>query len=149
MGRVKIEWRDAPTMNPKNTRQLRALIERRTLTHLWGARHFVVPRLVTDIFGDGRLLLGLSPIRFRPNYFVVRIDSGWSISNWDQQNPMPPGEWLDRVYDSIQDEFGEWPWAKAYGLRWTEEEGDENDSRIQFRDGCEWWDMGWPRIRRR
>jgi hypothetical protein len=144
----KIEWRDSPTMNPRNTRQLRALIERRTLTFLWGQRRFVTPRLVSEVFGNGRLLLGLRPIMFRPYYFVVRIDSGWSISNWDQENPMTPSEWLDEIYDSIECEFVEWPWARVYGLHWTELEGDENDSRIHFSDGCEWWEMMWPRLRR-
>lgn len=144
-----IEWRDSPTMRPRNTRQLRPLIERRTCTSLWGQRRYVTPALVSEVFGDGRKLLALSPIMYRPNYFVVRIDSSWSISNWDRQNPMTPGDWLDRVYESIEDELVEWPWAKSYGLRWSEDERGERSSRIDFSDGCECWEMSWPRLRRR
>jgi hypothetical protein len=135
-------------MSPRATHKLRELIERRTCAYLWGKRHFVVPRLVSQVFGDGRKLLGLAPIMFRPNYFVVRIDSRWSMSNWDQQNPMVPHDWLDNVFDSIEEEYVEWPWAKAFGFKWSDDPLVDCNSRIDFSEGCAWWEMPWPRWRK-
>ena len=143
-----IEWVDHPTMNPRNTNQLRPLIERRTCKYLWGKRHFVVPRLVDKIFGNGRTLLALYPINFRPYHFVVRIDSGWSISNW-VDGPKTPSEWIDEVYDATEEEYVEWPWAKTFGLRWSDDEQADCNSRISWDGGSCWDEMGWPRWARR
>lgn len=136
-----LEWSKHPTMNPRNTNQLRPLIERWQIATLWTQRHRIMPRLVTEVFGDGRRLLKLFPIMYRPNHFVVRMDSKISIDYGD--------DWLHEIYNAIEEEFVEWPWAKAYGLKWHEDDGDENDSRISFRDGSCWSEMYWPRLKQR
>ncbi len=136
-----LEFIDHPTMNVRNTRQLKPLIERWQIERLWGQPHRIMPRLVTEVFGDGRRLLALYPIMYRPNHFVVRMDSKIEITYAD--------DWLDEIYTSIEDEFYEWPWAKAYGLKWHEDDGADDDSRISFEDGSCWSEMGWPRLKRR
>ncbi len=140
-------------MNPRNTNQLRRLIENRQAVHHWGRPHIVTPRLVSHVWGDGRKLLALYPMMMRPNHFVVRLDSSWSTSNWDRDAKVGPHEWLDGfrgtpgVYDVIEDEFVEWPWARMYGLRWADR-GEERSSRVDWNDGCTWSEMSWPRLRR-
>lgn len=87
-----------------STKRLRERIERRRATSLWGQKRFVTPRLLDRVFGDGKQLIWLSGINTRPAYWVVRIDSKWSISNW---NPSPnPSDWLEDVYQAIEEEFG-------------------------------------------
>jgi hypothetical protein len=144
-----LEWQDDPPFDPFNTKRLRRLIEVRQAAYLWGKRYIVTPRLVDRVFGNGRLLLGLSPIMFRPERFVVRVDDRWSISNWDRNNEMTPSEWIDAVYDSIEEEYVEWPWSRRFGLRWSDDDYDERKSNIDFSDGCVWWEMRWPRLRLR
>ncbi len=148
-GKRKLEYMRTPTMHPRCTKALRRLIERRTVEYLWGQRRIVIPRLCSKIFGNGRKLLALSPIMYRPNYFVVRIDSNWSTSNWEtDESKMPPSEWLDRVYDEIEAEFPEWPWARQYGLRRTEDDSDDRSSRTDWSDGSTWSEAFWPRLKR-
>jgi len=137
----EIEWSDEPTMDVHETEQLRPLIERWKIEHLWGQPRRIKPRLVTDVFGDGRRLLCLYPLMYRPNHFVVRMDSTVEIRH--------AGDWLDEIYEAIETEFYEWPWARAYGLRWHANEGAENDSRLSFEDGSVWDEMRWPRLKRR
>lgn len=134
-----IEWCDEPTMNPSNTEQLRLLIERWQIATLWAHRHRIKPRLVSEVFGDGLRLLAIYPTMYRPNHFVVRMDSQVGIDYAD--------EWLDPILDAIEDEFYEWPWARAYGLRWHEDETADRDSRISFEDGCSWSELRWPRLK--
>lgn len=136
-----IEWVDHPTMSPRNTEQLRPFIERWQTAYLWSNPHRIKPALVNAVFGDGRTLLKLYPIMFRPNHFVVRIDSATNTRHAD--------DWLDDIYEAIEEQFYEWPWAKAYGLTWHEDDGADDDSRLSFADGSSWGEMKWPRLRRR
>lgn len=141
MRTADLEFSDHPTMNPRNTNQLRPLIERWQAAHLWGQPHRIKPRLVTHVLGDGRRLLALYPILYRPNHFVVRMDSKVNITYAD--------DWLDEIYDAIEEEFYEWPWARSYGLRWHKDDSAENDSRVSFSDGSSWEEIQWPRMKRR
>lgn len=131
-------------IRPRETNALRRAIERRTTIYHWGQRRIVTPRLVSHVFGDGQLLIGLAPMMYRPNRFVVRIDSAWHLSNWAQGPRLV--DRLDNIYDAIEDEYPEWPWAKSYGLRWTDDEMDDRSSRTNFGDGCTWWEMDFPRV---
>ncbi len=128
-------------MNVRNTEQLRKLVERWQIAKMWGQRYRIKPRLVSEVFGDGRRLLCLYPIMFRPNHFIVRMDSKIDM----QEN----FDWLDKIYESIEEEFYEWPWAKAYGRTWHEDESADMDSRLSFSDGSSWGEMQWPRLKKR
>ncbi len=87
---------------------LRSRIERRRAARLWGQKHFITPRLLTMIFGDGKKVIWLSSINVRPAYWVVRIDSSWCIENcWHPKDELKePSEWLENVYQAIEEEFG-------------------------------------------
>lgn len=136
----EIEWVDEPAMDVRDTDRLRPLIERWTVEKLWGQPHRIKPRLASEVFGDGRRLLCLYPTMYRPNHLVVRMDSRADIKWAD--------EWLDEIYESIENEFYEWPWARAYGLRWHEDASADNDSRLSFSDGSSWGEMQWPRLKK-
>jgi len=77
-------------------------IEKPHLRKLWGSDREVHPKLVTEVFGDGKLLVGITPTNTRPEYYVVRVDSKFAgrLDDTDFR------DLLDEVYDSIFDQFG-------------------------------------------
>lgn len=87
-----------------DTARLRAIVERRHKTTFWGRTYFVTPRLVNRIYGDGKKLVGIVPLNTRPNYYVVRVDSTWSPSNWDTGPTL--GEHTDEMLWDIEEQFG-------------------------------------------
>jgi hypothetical protein len=91
---------------------------------LWGRPHQIQPVLVETVFGDGQQIIGLEPINHRPNYYVVRVDSHWTLDNHDWDHPHPLSDHLDDIYLAIEDEFGNARWCKVCG---EEEEDDEHD----------------------
>lgn len=102
------------------------LLPRRRRT-LWGSHYMVRPALVKATFGNGRKLLGLSPIMHRPNYYLVWIDDRWDLHNGPEWIDL-----LDSVWDAIGEEFGTRR-HRANGTgryRWPEEDAP---------DGCYWW----------
>jgi len=120
-------------------KRLRAVIERRQVAYLWGQRKFITPRLLGTFFGDGRQLVAFSPVNTRPNYYVVRIDSGMVLSNWDKTGRPILLDLTDSIWEELEDEFGECH---------CEEDGKE--CRCWFPivdDGCgsEWWGLNWPK----
>lgn len=86
---------------------LRATVERRQAASLWGKKHFVTPRLCFTVFGDGRKLIFLTPMSTRPNWYVIRIDSKWSLDNHESDDELlPPRDWTDDVIDALEEQFG-------------------------------------------
>jgi len=84
--------------------EFRARIEQPHGRRMYGQWYEVHPRLVSEKFGDGRKLIGLAPIMTRPQYYVVRIDSRWTIDN---RKPGPClYDHLDEIYEAIEDEYG-------------------------------------------
>lgn len=118
------------------TERLRDAIQRPTKTSLWGQGCTVVPVFVDERFGDGGKLIWLEPIMTRPQYYVVRVDSSWNISNYA---PSPTvGEHVHEIERCIEEEFGY---------------GDDEDDRGRERSnpwpalasgGCSWGEMDWP-----
>ena len=105
---------------------------------LWSQPYMVRPALVKARFGNGKRLIGLLPIRHRPNYYLVWIDSKWDIDGDEIR------EALDDIWNAIAEEFGERP-HDSQTYRWPEEDSS---------DGCSWFeadafDVLPPRIRRR
>lgn len=121
------------------TEELRPLVERRQRVRWWGRYEWITPRLCGEVFGDGKQLIALAPIMFRPNHFIVRIDSGWNINNHASDCELLIDN-LDEIYDAIEEEFCDWPWAKKYGLK-----GEE--ARIDWNDGSAWWNEKWPELK--
>lgn len=91
--------------NDKETRRLRRLIERPERCQFWGQWYTITPRLIGQVFGDGKNLICVTPLATRPNYFVVRIDS----SVRDVRDPFPAdGQWslLEDIMLAAEDEYG-------------------------------------------
>ena len=96
---------------------------------LWTRPHMVRPAYVKRKFGDGKLLLALTPIMHRPWYYLLWVDSKMDLEHdeaWLDQ--------LDEVCDRIGDEFG------------TRERDDNGDPEPRYRwpeedssGGCAWW----------
>lgn len=119
--------------------RLRKIIEREEVAHLWGQPHRITPRLCTHVFGDGMQLLLLEPIDTRPNYYVVRIDSTWELSNWyDGPKEQLCGH-LDEIYDAIEDDFGPKPECECDGVGSDDCPSCNGYFPIPFLDnGCSW-----------
>lgn len=73
--------------------------------HFWGHEEIVTPCLVPTVYGDGKQIIALSPLNSRPQYYVVRIDSQWSLSN-DAQEGEVIYDHLEALYDAIEDAYG-------------------------------------------
>lgn len=91
------------------TRRLRGLIERPERVRFWGRMHTITPTLIAKTFGDGKLLICITPLATRPNHFVVRVDSRTE----DVRDPAPqmPRDahaygLLDDIMEAAEEEFG-------------------------------------------
>ena len=127
----------------KNPHVLRRKIEQAERVKFWGCRYTITPRLVHEVFGDGRKLVGLSPMNMRPNYWVIRIDSGTDLES---------DEWydtLDEIYESIALQFGttdfECDDCGESGLSDSDCHCQEYRwfPAIDFKGSC-WFAMEWP-----
>lgn len=68
-------------MEPSALDDLRTRIEVEETARLWGQKHTITPRLVGQIWGDGKKLIGIQPLNTRPNYYVVCGDSNWDLES--------------------------------------------------------------------
>lgn len=130
----------------RDTPRLRALVERKKLVRWWGRKTFVTPRLVSAVFGDGKRLIALAPMMYRPNHFIVRIDSGWNLDNQASDCELLIDH-IDDIYETIEEEYYDWPWWKSYGLKPGRDYGEEDSARVCFEDGSTWWEEEWPSVR--
>jgi hypothetical protein len=64
--------------------QLRASVEVEEEVGFWGSIYNVTPRLLSEVYGDGRQLVAFETFDTRPYYYVVMADSGWDLSNYSQ-----------------------------------------------------------------
>lgn len=83
---------------------LKADVEREEEQVLWGQVYRGTPRLVSEVFGDGKQWVGWRPLASRPNYYVVRVDSRWNLSNWGRGEPL--SDHITDIYQAVEDEFG-------------------------------------------
>jgi hypothetical protein len=90
---------------PPTTEELRAAVEVEQETLFWGKPYRVTPRLVDKVFGDGRQLIHLTPLSTRPNYYVVRIDSRWTIDE-PSECDATIRDHLDDIIDAAAEQFG-------------------------------------------
>lgn len=135
---------------------LRGLIEVEQTASVWGSETRITPRLVERLFGDGRLLAFIEPTFTRPNYYVVRIDSGWTLTDGfpthgDDSEGSP--DWrdaLDNIWDAIESEFGvECMCSAPSGVKGDlcENCGDEVEAYFPVvgeTGGCAWGTVNWP-----
>jgi hypothetical protein len=114
-----------------STEELRTLIERRHKVRWWGRDRMITPRLVDEVLGDGRQLIYVMPIMHRPNYYVARVDSNFSLSNYSEDGPDCPSEWIEDLWDLIEEQFGRRKYAN-----------DRFPMVDEFYDGCCWGPIG-------
>lgn len=84
--------------------ELKARVERRHRTTFWARTYVIKPRLIDAVLGDGKKLLSVVPLNTRPNYYVIRVDSNWSTSNWDDGETV--GQHIEEILEAIEEQFG-------------------------------------------
>ena len=109
---------------------LKAAIERPRVLYHWGQPYDCTPRLVTQILGNGRKFLAVRSLDDRPNYYVVRVDSGFVVPHQ-----------IDEAVYAIQDVFGDRE-ANEYECK---SHGEECPAELcswpvwSGSSGCSWW----------
>ena len=71
----------------------------------WGDHYTVEPKLMSRVWGDGAILIGIQPINDRPDYYVVRGDSSW-VKDGDLDGAATDEIIDGEIIDEIEDEFG-------------------------------------------
>lgn len=90
-----------------------ARMTRKHVTKFWGQDCDCEPVFIDQTLGDGMQLVAITPLNTRPNYYLIRIDSDWSVYNRDTNALC---EHLDEIYDAIEDQVGR---------RWNEDDDGE------------------------
>lgn len=130
-------------------RKLRRVICKPTTRYLWVPEDAIAfkPALLSRVYGDGRALMGLTTINNRPAFYVLRVDSSWSVQDHRAPDGAPEfADFSDDICEALEDEFGEAradseeddPDILEYGNPWP---------AFDDRDGYCWWRMDWPKLR--
>lgn len=114
----------------RKTNRLRKAIEKERAVHFWGRKYFITPRLVDQVFGDGKQLIYFATMDHRPNRYIVRVDSGWNLPAGDLHDH------TDDIEDAIVDQFGRQETAKDYFPMFPE-----------YPSGTFWGVIEWPKTR--
>lgn len=131
--------------------RLKAAFEKPFLGSLWthGDSGMLTPYVCEASFGDGLKLLKLATIHQRPNYHMVRVDSGWDEDDLAER--------IDDILTAIEDECGP---AGIYldepceSCRETtcqcseDYSADEAFPALDDRDGCSWSVMSFADVLR-
>ena len=129
---------------------LKSIFERPFLGTLWteGDSGMLTPYVCHCSFGDGLKLIKIFTINQRPNYHVVRVDSSWSTSNWDDGDTV--GEHIDDVLQAIEEECGP---ARPYcencetndcDCEWPDGySADAAFPALDDENGCSWAEVNW------
>lgn len=105
--------------------------------HLWGELHRVIPAIVEQHLGNGRRLIRITPLNTRPNYYLIRVDSRWSMDSDDWYDH------LEEIYEAITEEFGEKEREREYLADDLREQGIEPTAENTDLAGNE-DRLGWP-----
>lgn len=126
---------------PPSTEWLRKRIEIPSRAYLWGVTYWVRPRLLTEVFGNGRQLIFIEPLNTRPEYFVVRVGDDYDLDNYSTQPTGEPlTEHLDEIYTALEDQFG-----RADADQDDDEDADLlNFPAVDLSVGCSWGGHDWP-----
>ena len=158
---VKTEWltpvpdgmRDGVPGDLLNVDMLKEVFEKPFLGTLWteGDSGMLTPYVCDCSFGDGLKLIRIFTINQRPNYHVVRVDSGWAESNYADGETI--GDHIDDILRGIEEECG--PAGECLDepcddCRETcckcgdDYSADEAFPALDDRDGCSWSEVSWP-----
>jgi len=123
-----------------NAAQLRAALEARRARNFQGVSHVKPLRLVDKVFGDGRQLIALQPPNTGPNYYVVRIDSSWQLSDQGLDGSLL-AEHIGEVIAALEAQFG-----PSWYVGDPPKRGDDGRPFRPTKDdsGCCWFALNWP-----
>lgn len=97
---------------------------RRRKVRFWGHESGVTPVLIPVAFGDGKRRMWIEPAASRPHYYVFSGDSEWSLENY---GPNPFCDYLEQVYQQIEERFGN-----------SDDEREEGETRRQWERRTNW-----------
>lgn len=135
-----------------NTEMLKEQIEVPFLGTLWteGDSGMLKPYVCECSFGDGMQMLRLFTINQRPNYHVVRVDSGW-----DDNDIL---EAIDEIKEAIEEECGRAGVCLDEPCDTCEDtvcccsddySADEAFPALDDRNGCSWSRVSWSEMMRK
>ncbi len=158
---VRAEWctpvpdgmRDGVPGDLLNAEMLKEVFEKPFLGTLWtkGDSGILTPYVCNCSFGDGLKLIKIFTINQRPNYHVVRVDSGWSESNFSAGETI--GDHIDDILQGIEEECGR---AGKYldepcdscgdtACRCDDDySADKAFPELDDENGCSWAEVSWP-----
>jgi hypothetical protein len=126
-----------------NLDMLKEVIEVEFIGSLWtkGDSGPMTPYVCECSFGDGYHLMTISTINQRPNYHVVRVDSGWARDD-------EFGEHIDEIMTAIEEECGRRWWNEDDRRDGRDAQGrftGEPEAWPAFDDamGCAWGHIEW------
>ena len=101
-----------------------------------------IPPVSRVVYGDGKQLLGMTTTHNRPQFWVVRIDSGWNIETSPNSQPGPDiQEFIETIAFNLIAEYGE---ADAWSA--TAAEKDPFPA-IDLNDGYSWFAVAGDKAR--
>lgn len=106
---------------------LRKHIEGQFETEFWSQKCTCDPKLIDQVFGDGKRLIYYTPLMTRPNYYIIRVGSDWNEDVYMDR--------LEEVLEAIEADFG-----NGEDARYDEEIGEEAK-------GDDWEPLEWPALR--
>lgn len=112
----------------------------------------MTPYVCECSFGDGLKLIKIFTINQRPNYHVVRVDSGWDTSNWSDGDNV--GEHIDDILTAIEEECGPArPYCEDCESNRCECDGEyfagEAFPALDDESGCSWSEVDWSWLMRK
>lgn len=111
---------------------------RKHKTTFWGREYTVKPAVANGHLGDGRLLLGFQTLNDRPNYYLIRVDSGFfNLPDADGYDG------VNDVIDALSDDFGERESKREHLEDDLRDQGIEPTGENTDLDGNE-DRLGWP-----
>jgi hypothetical protein len=120
--------------------QLRAGLERRRAVNLRGTGKVKPLRLVYREFGDGHQLIAFHPPNTLPNYFVVRVDSSWQLSDSGQGVPLFCDH-IGEIIKAIEAQFGP-HWYVGDPVKRLDGGREFRPTKEEW--GCHWFSLQWP-----
>ena len=93
-----------------------AHLTRRQWARLWGQKRMIKPVFIPQALGVGDLLLAITPLNTRPNYYLIRVDARW-LKKDDTETIY---DHLDDIYDAIEDHVGPREWTDDNGKEHVE-----------------------------
>lgn len=116
----------------KINRKMKAIITKPRYVKFWGKKCLSRPVFIESCLGDGGKLLAITPLNDRPNYYVIRVDSTWSVHNYE--DPCV-ADHIDEIYEMIEEQTGPREWQDDHGRRRVEKWPAPN-----LDCGSSWWD---------